>query len=255
MDQRGTGMTFMHAGATPQPTSLGRLIDDTIALTDLLRGYLHTSEVILVGPSWGSLLGMHVVKQRPDLFRAFVATGLVVDRQRDIQLQYDYVLSHAQANDDHQAVAALESLPQPLHRNTEGYRILRQWLEHCRTPAELQWFKDAEAMFNHSPEVTPEATKAFEAGYLNTQTSLADAMDAQKWPPALGFDFTVLFFAIEGRDDWTTPTALVTDYFRQLQAPVKGLTIVDGAGHFVMMTHPAQFLAALKGDLQRLDPR
>jgi pimeloyl-ACP methyl ester carboxylesterase len=74
-DQRGAGKTLGHAGAFPQSTSLELLAEDGIELAEYLKTYLHTNGVVLVGHSWGSFLGVHMVKGRPDLFRAFVGTG------------------------------------------------------------------------------------------------------------------------------------------------------------------------------------
>jgi pimeloyl-ACP methyl ester carboxylesterase len=45
----------------------------------MLRESLHKERILLVGHSWGSLLGVFMVKERPDLFDAFVGTGQVSD--------------------------------------------------------------------------------------------------------------------------------------------------------------------------------
>jgi pimeloyl-ACP methyl ester carboxylesterase len=36
---------------------------------------LHKDKIVLVGHSWGSVLGFLMVKARPELFYAFVGTG------------------------------------------------------------------------------------------------------------------------------------------------------------------------------------
>ena len=53
--------------------------------------------------------------------------------------------------------------------------------------------------------------------------------------------FSVPMFFIQGEDDNITPTSVVADYVSKIQAPVKNLDIVPGAGHWVMWTHPAEF--------------
>ena len=52
--------------------------------------------------------------------------------------------------------------------------------------------------------------------------------------------FSVPIFFIQGEDDNITPTSVVADYVSKIQAPVKKLDIVPGAGHWVMWTHPTQ---------------
>jgi len=75
-DQRGTGRTYGAAGDTLAPTmTLERMTQDGVELAEHLRTHLHKDRIVLVGHSWGSFLGIHMVKQRPDLFSAYVGTG------------------------------------------------------------------------------------------------------------------------------------------------------------------------------------
>jgi len=43
---------------------------------------------------------------------------------------------------------------------------------------------------------------------------------------------------------------LLGEYFEKVRAPEKSPTLVEGAGHFAAMAHVAQFLAAVRKDLQ-----
>ncbi len=75
-DQRGAGRTLGKTGPSLGPTiTIERMVQDGIELTELLRKELKQDGLILVGHSWGSILGLLMVKSRPDLFHAFVGTG------------------------------------------------------------------------------------------------------------------------------------------------------------------------------------
>ncbi|MGH9496929.1 MAG: alpha/beta fold hydrolase, partial [Candidatus Sulfotelmatobacter sp.] len=63
--------------------------------------------------------------------------------------------------------------------------------------------------------------------------------------------FSVPVFFIQGENDNVAPTSLVADYLAKIQAPAKGLDVVPDAGHFVMWTHPREFLSALREDMHR----
>ena len=79
-DQRGAGRTFgKNRDAPTQDITIARMTQDGVELADLLRKQLRKDKIILVGHSWGSTLGVHMVKARPDLFYAFVGTGQVAD--------------------------------------------------------------------------------------------------------------------------------------------------------------------------------
>jgi pimeloyl-ACP methyl ester carboxylesterase len=112
-DQRGAGKTLGHAGASPQSTSLELLTRDGIELTEYIRNYLHTNNVVLIGHSWGSFLGVHIVKRRPELFRAFVGTAQVVSWRGIVETQYQYTLDRARAEPNASAVTELEALGIP----------------------------------------------------------------------------------------------------------------------------------------------
>jgi pimeloyl-ACP methyl ester carboxylesterase len=78
-DQRGASRTYRQTGSSVGPTmTVERMALDGIELVEFLRTHLHKNKVILVGHSWGSYLGIHMIKQRPDLFAAYVGTGQVV---------------------------------------------------------------------------------------------------------------------------------------------------------------------------------
>ncbi len=69
-DQRGSGKS----GAAIQPATamnVSQLVADTIELTEHLTQRFGRPKVIVVGHSWGSVLGLMAVQRRPDLFSAF----------------------------------------------------------------------------------------------------------------------------------------------------------------------------------------
>lgn len=62
-DQRGTGKTLESTGSSVAATmSVDRMVQDGIEVSEFLRNHLHKDKIILLGFSWGSLLGIHMVK-------------------------------------------------------------------------------------------------------------------------------------------------------------------------------------------------
>ena len=57
--------------------------------------------------------------------------------------------------------------------------------------------------------------------------------------------FEIPFVVIQGQHDLFTPTPVAIDYFQHVQAPHKELRVIEGAGHFVLVTHQDEVLAAL----------
>lgn len=72
-DQRGAGRTLHKSGPEIAPTiTVEHMTQDGVELADYLRKSLQKDKLILVGHSWGSILGLFMAKARPDLFYAFV---------------------------------------------------------------------------------------------------------------------------------------------------------------------------------------
>jgi len=247
-DQRGAGKTLAHAGASPQTTSLDRLIRDGIELTEYIRRYLHTNDVILVGHSWGSFLGVHTVKRRPELFRAFIGTGQVVCWRGMVETQYRYTLDRARAEANASAVTELEALGVPAPDKFDQYLVMRRWLNGYLATSDLQWLMKQDALLRSA--LSPDDLRAYRQGF-QTMTGLASTVFAMDLP-SLGFDFKVPFFVIQGSEDHIAPTPLAASYFEKINATTKRMTLINGAGHFVPMTHMQQFAEALREDARLL---
>jgi pimeloyl-ACP methyl ester carboxylesterase len=75
-DQRGAGKSC--PGVSHAELSLARMLEDTRELILLLRRRFATDRVILVGHSWGSVLGAITAARHPELVRAYVGVSQVV---------------------------------------------------------------------------------------------------------------------------------------------------------------------------------
>src|SRR5262245_61091617 len=67
-DQPGAGRTFVkNPTRAPEPE---RVVSDGIELAEYLTRHLGKRNVVLLGHSWGSHLGVDMARRRPDLFAA-----------------------------------------------------------------------------------------------------------------------------------------------------------------------------------------
>ena len=97
-DQRGSGRTLRRNGHAIVPTmTLGQLTKDGIELAEYLRKHLEKPRIILVSHSFGTILALRMVRERPDLFYAYVGTGQVADETRNYKVAYDALMKKAEA--------------------------------------------------------------------------------------------------------------------------------------------------------------
>lgn len=265
-DQRGAGRTYGKSGPSIEPSmTMDRMSKDGIEVAQYLLRHLGKRKIILIGGSWGSVLGIHMVHDRPDLFYAFVGQSVVVNFRKEVSVSYGRVLRMAETANDQATVAALKSIGAPpwktlfpqwrIYRNAEkAYqaKLVTASAAHMQTaPAyagteERKQYEEAEdfSMFHFWGGRQPKSPA--DAGTLTLSGPLAEA-DL----PALGTEFHIPIYFVEGEHDLTAPPELAKAYFESIKAPQKDFYMVAGSGH-----EPSQTMLDLtrKILLERIKP-
>lgn len=250
-DQRGAGRTYGEAGEATAPTmTLERMTQDGIELAEYLRIHLHKAKIVLVGHSWGSFLGIHIVKQRPDLFYAYVGTGQVIGRatfEKAFEIAIDHLQTLAQSVNNTEALAELAPIASQPILNERNRLVAEKWGKALALPP-VDGFELAGPI---PPAFMPDFSLldwynwrkgiAFSAKYLRGR----DGPMFQRDLASLGFEFSIPMFFIEGDEDYVTPSGPAEQYFKQIIAPQKDFEQFHGGDHFIPFDHPDQFLADL----------
>jgi pimeloyl-ACP methyl ester carboxylesterase len=88
---------------------------------------LRQPKIILVGISSGSMLGVRMIKARPDLFHAYVGTGQAVNQQKYRPLAYAQLLADARGRNDRRAVEELEANEPPPYDSIAKASVHTRW--------------------------------------------------------------------------------------------------------------------------------
>jgi pimeloyl-ACP methyl ester carboxylesterase len=250
-DQRGTGRTYGETGDAIAPTmTLERMTQDGIELAEYLRTHLHKDKIVLVGHSWGSFLGIHIVKQRPDLFHAYVGTGQVVGRatfEKAFEITIAHLQALAQSANNAEALAELAPIASQPALNKSNRLVAEKWSNALALPS-VDSFNLAGPV---SPLFMPDfflldwynwnRGMTFSAKYLRG----IDGPMFQRSLVSLGFEFSIPVLFIEGDEDYVTPIEPAEQYFKQIIAPHKEFVRINGGDHFIPFDRPDQFLAEL----------
>lgn len=139
-DQRGAGKTFGRSGPLGLGVTIARMAQDGVEVTEFLRRRLHKEKVLLVGWSWGSILGVEMAKARPDLFYAYIGTGQIVNVRKNYAFGYARLLDEARSRGDRQAAQDLEAIGPPPHNSIRKLGVhTRQALAYeAGAPSTLQ---------------------------------------------------------------------------------------------------------------------
>jgi pimeloyl-ACP methyl ester carboxylesterase len=240
-DQRGAGLTFGRNGAAQcGHLTIDQMISDGIEVAELLRSHLGQEKIILAGHSWGSFLGVNMVRRRPNLFSAYVGTGQLVNKRRNEEVNYKRQLTQAEASQNFAALAALKGIGPPPY-NRESLRTLRQWADQLASGTG----DDVEP--RPSPklsDLTAADVESIMQGRVFSRDELFEELGNADLA-RLGFAFEIPMFCFHGTEDQQTPMELAQEYFEAITAPVKAFVRFEGCHHFVVFNRPDLFLNEL----------
>jgi pimeloyl-ACP methyl ester carboxylesterase len=243
-DQRGAGHTYGRYGAKTPDMTLDRIANDGLELADYLRRTLGRKKIILLGHSWGSIVGATMAARRPEAFAAYVGTGQVESWKATVDGKYDLVLAKARADGDTASVKQMEAAGRPDPKDSNQFFALSNRLNAQEAPSDLAWIKSIRAEVPGSLKADPKNFQDFMDGFgFSAQKLLPDQMSSDLSVTANRIG--TAFFVIQGSNDVITPTQAAVDYFNRVQAPYKKLVLIPDAGHFAYMTAPDAFLKAL----------
>jgi pimeloyl-ACP methyl ester carboxylesterase len=233
-DQRGAGRTYGKSGPSIEPTmTVERMADDGIEVAQFLVKHLNKKKIIIYGGSWGSILGIYMAHDRPDLFYAYVGDAQLVNTRKNELASYTRVLELARASGDAQAITALTAIGPPPWNS-----LFKSW------PVFRKWKRAYQAKVTTAPPVHITLSPAYASPEERAQYEAADDFSFEHfWGlkmsgplqhvdlPALGTDFAIPIFVLQGQEDLTALPELAKAYFDSLKAPRKQFYLVPGTGH------------------------
>jgi pimeloyl-ACP methyl ester carboxylesterase len=235
-DQRGEGKTFERSGRSVAPTmTIKRMAEDGIEMAEYLSRRVFKRKIVLLGHSWGSILGIHMIKLRPDLFSAYVGTGQIVDLELDAEASYPLVLARAKSLHDAEAIKQLEAAGPPPYPDSPRKWVWVTWANQLDPQPPGVW---AAIQGGKRPPASFEQGAEFSQGLMWT-SMLGD--DLRK----LGLDFELPMFFIQGAEDDLAVTALARRYFDRIHAPLKKFIVLPDTGHLAIFTDRKAFLGQL----------
>jgi pimeloyl-ACP methyl ester carboxylesterase len=239
-DQPGAGRTFAQAGDTlPPATTVASVAADGVAITELVRQRLRKERVVLLGLSWGSVIGIEMARARPDLFDAYVGTGLFVHRDDGRAVAYERALGRARERGHSEAVAALEAMGPPPYARPEDTRTLNRWTAALTDEPAAE--NRVVELFFAPRQSLGDIVSYFGAYAASDEHFDLGAQDLRKTDTR----FELPIVIIQGAEDYDTPIELARDYFESLAAPRKQFVTLGRAGHTALLDDRANFLAAL----------
>lgn len=255
-DQRAAGKTY---GAN-DTTNLGKTlfieqyVKDAIEVAESIKRKYSKEKVVLMGHSWGTIVGMKAALKRPDLFYAYVGIGQVINTRDNEEVSFRYALEQATAHKNEAALKELRSIaPYPGNQPITRERIIiaRKWPQYY---GGLTAYRDNSFYYFQAPSLSPLYTSQDAAlinqGSLFTLGRVLPEFLAVDFKPVTSFPIPVFMFM--GRHDYTTPSAPTDAWLKKLKAPLKKGVWFENSAHLIPLEEPGKLLITLLNDVRPL---
>lgn len=241
-EQRGAGKSY--SALDPVETlTLDQMVSDTIEVVNYLRNRFDEDKVYIVGNSWGTILSVLAVQQRPELFHAYVGTGQMVSPLETDIMFYEDTLAWAERVGNDALVATLRQNGPPPYDDLLDYEPA---LSH-----EHDW--------NRYPEL--DTSKEMPGNLLVPENSLMDRINGLRafldtfsvlYPQLQNTDFRrdvptldVPAYIVIGRHEARGRAVPANRWFEMLQAPSKEMIVFEHSGHRPLFEEPATFASLM----------
>ena len=241
-DQRGAGLSYDKKASLAVMT-VSRMVEDAAELVEYLCKRFDKEKVIVVGHSWGSLLGTLLVHRHPEHIAAYIGMGQYVEGDRNEQISYDFVMNVAKERGDKKALADLERIGAPVnghYRSIADLQVQRDYM----TKYGGGGYKESGSLITSLviPLIlTPEYRLWDLIGYTNGAYASLDAL----WDEVVDADLisevkslAVPVYLTEGRHDQNTPPVLAQEWFDNLEAPYKEWIWFEESAHSPIKEEP-----------------
>jgi proline iminopeptidase len=240
-DQRGTGKSYDNLDPTSALT-LQQAVSDTIEVSNYLRNRFGQDKIYLLGQSYGTILGVLAAQQHPELYRAYIGVGQMVDPRETDGVFYQDALAWGRRTNNPALVRKLTTSGPPPYADMLDY--------------EPALTKDGQ-VYPYDHTHNSEGAGGFSTNLFVKEYTLMEQLHAFAglfdvftilYPQLQGIDFrkdashlSLPVYLMEGRFEAPGRLGPAKQWFNLLDAPAKHLITFDTSGHRPLFEQPDLF--------------
>jgi pimeloyl-ACP methyl ester carboxylesterase len=240
IEQRGSGKSY-YPFKDNEMITIDTFVEDTYQLIHILLKEYHQQKVYIIGHSWGSVIGLKLIKKYPQIVHKYIGCGQVVNMIESSRIAYEFALSKNRELGNEKIIQKLESI---------DYHY-----------QQTNWFKDL--LFVTGQVVKHKGSLYGKSNYhplikhflFSSVYSIRDIINRQKgarqsilkfWPELMTFNFeSELYFEvpiifIEGKYDFHVSSKLCEVYFKNIKSP-KAYYEFEKSAHFPQWSESEKF--------------
>lgn len=244
-DQRGTGRTY-RKNPKAAPT-LELLLEDLHSTVEYIKKYYHTQKIILMGHSWGTVLGTIYAKKHPENLSLYIGVGQVDALTETEKLAFQKLKDAIKEKNDASDLKQIQKI--------QNYPPTRWDKDSLKQYNKISKLKDK---YGLSMTVTIDIVKlarkspikftifdfiSMQKGVKASEHLMIDALNVFSIKQ-YGLEYKVPVCYLFGRNDYVTPVETFMKTYQQIQAPKKDIILIEDASHYVMFEQEKAFAEA-----------
>jgi pimeloyl-ACP methyl ester carboxylesterase len=245
-DQRGSGKTLTNNKEKDTYPTINLMLKDLFEIIQYLKKKYNKEKIVLLGHSWGSVLGSIFIKQYPEEIAYYIGVGQVVNMLENERVGYEKVKELIIQSRDKKSMKKLEDLG-----DYPGDKFDSKSMGKCAKVRRLQGKYNLAVNIGFSIGMIAFKSPIFK--FSDISAMLNGFKANEKVIDFLGtFDlnsespeYKIPIYNILGGNDWQTPYIIAEEYFNKIQAPYKKFYLIPNAGHMTMLDQPQLFFETL----------
>ncbi len=230
-----------------QDTSSNVLVFKTLlrAISEMIQFLkLHFNQdlIYLAGHSWASVPALLFAKKNPEMIKAYMGIGQIVDYLEGENMAYDFIISCASRKTDLKSLKKIESLGRPPYKNKKSsylkWQALNQWggITYQKSIGQMQMKRQGvrSLLLSKAGAIIDSYSES------DKNASIERTLSSIHFPEQINAIEVPLYFCC-GRYDYVTPSALVEKYQEQLIAPHKQITWFEKSAHYLYLEEKEAF--------------
>lgn len=258
-EQRGGGLSYT-SEVTIESMTLEQLTSDAIEVTNYLRERFSREKIYIMAWSGGTTIALPAVSEHPELFHAYIAMAQITKQGESEKIAYDFMLKQLTEQNDMQSVRKLKK-----YKDLESESYLISFFNSA-TRDNLMHEMGIGTMHKMQSIITGVLFPSWQCRaytlkekYNFWKSKFVFLPETGLKTQALTRDFTKDFpeikipiYFLSGKYDLTVNIDLAKDYYRQINAPLKGFYTFESSAHGPLFEEPERFMEIIKNDvLQR----
>ena len=257
-DQRGFGRSAVDGARLEGTITLEQCVADGIELIELLRAEFGQKRVVLMGQSWGTILGLEIAYRRPDLLHAVVSLGQNVDWRGNLEETRRLLTGHAREHGETELLERLEGLgPLPSRADPDAWTAWVGFVQGSMVQRGYSWrnyigpgdWNERIVPFllaSPAGELPPvEPDPPFSGGPATPFGEIVASAEGWTARGNVGTRFEVPVVVMAGAHDWQTPVTLARAYYEEVDAPWKAWVEFPHSAHVMTMEEPGRMIVTL----------